>query len=573
VPRLNRVPDPFRAVFCLLAGHLVLGLAHVAMLPPWEGFDETGHYSYVQQLADQWVVPRVDSSRMAADVDAYARIAPMPYANAPPFARDGALTYQTFFAGRADRVARAGAFIHGRPDAPRRYAAGRELNWLSMHPPLYYLVLTPVYRATRQLGWAAHLLSLRLASYLLAWSALVVGVWACATAPGSAGEGGRAASRWAMLGIALWPVLVPSWFPEMARLGNDSLSTLVLALAWLVTIRADPTGPSVGYSLTLGLLLGAGCLTKLYFLPVAVAFLGFWLVRAWSAGGVTALASAAGRLAVVPLVMAGVAGWWYFQNWRDYGVAFAGNEILLQERAGGLVGALARLSPWAAVKAPLVFVATLAWPGTWSLVRPPSAVIAPMVVIILFGAGAYVAALRRSPLAAPAWLPAWLAAWILAAFGYHAVIRAAVTGQGQPGHYLHFLAVAFGVALGLGLDAGWSRPGFRRVVAGLAVYAVLFAVAMTWAQVMLFSGWLFKAGATNIYRLPEAWPPLLGLPDALSRLATLAHPGVGASAWVIGGLLVVGGLRLAWASAPGTPRSGSDRLDAPPRREESFLDA
>jgi hypothetical protein len=362
-----------------------------------------------------------------------------------------------------------------------------------------------------------------------------------------------------MLGIALWPVLVPSWFPEMARLGNDSLSTLVLALAWLITARADPAGPSARYSLTLGLLLGAGCLTKLYFLPVAVAFLGFWLVRAWSVGRAAALATATRRLAVVPLVIAGVAGWWYFRNWRDYGVALAGMEIILQERAGGFAGALAQLSPWTAVKGPLVFVATLAWPGTWSLVRPPSAFIAPIAFGILLGAGAYVAALRRSPLAALAWLPAWLAAWILAAFGYHAVVRAAVTGQAQPGHYLHFLVVAFGVALGLGLGAGWHRAGFRRVVAGLAVYAVLFAVAMSWAQVMLFSGWLFKAGATNIYRIPEDLPPLLGLPDALARLRTLAYPGVGAGAWVVGGLLALAGVRLAWTSAPGLERPTASR--------------
>jgi hypothetical protein len=93
------------------------------MLPPWEGFDETSHYSYVQQLADQWVLPRFHTARMAADVEAYARDAPMPYANVPPYSRNGGLTYQSFFAGPADRVARVKALVHGRPDAPRQSAA------------------------------------------------------------------------------------------------------------------------------------------------------------------------------------------------------------------------------------------------------------------------------------------------------------------------------------------------------------------------------------------------------------------------------------------------------------------
>jgi hypothetical protein len=52
---------------------------------------------------------------------------------------------------------------------------------------------------------------------------------------------------------------------------------------------------------------------------------------------------------------------------------------------------------------------------------------------------------------------------------------------------------------------------------------------------MLFSGWLFKAGTTNIYRLAETWPLFLGLLDALARLRTLAYPGLGVSAWLLGG--------------------------------------
>ena len=60
---------------------------------------------------------------------------------------------------------------------------------------------------------------------------------------------------------------------------------------------------------------------------------------------------------------------------------------------------------------------------------------------------------------------------------------------------------------------------------------------------MLFSGWLVKAGATNVYRLPETLPPLLGVPDALTRLEALAYPRLGAVAWVLGGLLVLAGWR------------------------------
>ena len=36
----------------LLLAVLLAGLGWLALLPPWEGFDEAAHYSYIQQIAD-----------------------------------------------------------------------------------------------------------------------------------------------------------------------------------------------------------------------------------------------------------------------------------------------------------------------------------------------------------------------------------------------------------------------------------------------------------------------------------------------------------------------------------------
>ena len=69
-----------------------------------------------------------------------------------------------------------------------------------------------------------------------------------------------------------------------------------------------------------------------------------------------------------------------------------------------------------------------------------------------------------------------------------------------------------------------------------------------------------RDGATNVYRLPETLPPLLGVPDALSRLGVLAYPGLGAVAWVLGGLLVLAGL----ARGPGLPHLGTRSPEATP---------
>ena len=43
-------------MFYLLA-LLFMGLAYLAILPPFEGFDETAHYSSIRQIADTATIP------------------------------------------------------------------------------------------------------------------------------------------------------------------------------------------------------------------------------------------------------------------------------------------------------------------------------------------------------------------------------------------------------------------------------------------------------------------------------------------------------------------------------------
>src|SRR5215831_2642125 len=56
----------------LLLASLLIGLAHVAGLPPFEGFDETAHYSYIEQIAKTGTLPRFGDkiTQHAEDVDA-----------------------------------------------------------------------------------------------------------------------------------------------------------------------------------------------------------------------------------------------------------------------------------------------------------------------------------------------------------------------------------------------------------------------------------------------------------------------------------------------------------------------
>jgi hypothetical protein len=228
----------------------------------------------------------MDTGRISADVEQYRRGTPAPYASQPPFERNGGMTYRTFFEGPPEVVIEGAAVVHHRPAAERRYTPGTVPNWQAQHPPLYYFTLSPVYRATRHLSWGVHLFSLRLASYTFAWAAWTLALCGCLAAMSSrSGSGGSLPWPWAALGVAIWPLLLPAWFPEFARLGNDSLSALIATAVWFLTVRAAGTDLSARQALAMGILLGAGALTKALFLPMAAGIAAFWLVRAWTSAG------------------------------------------------------------------------------------------------------------------------------------------------------------------------------------------------------------------------------------------------------------------------------------------------
>jgi hypothetical protein len=49
---------PYRTISRLiLFAVFMAGVAHVAALPPFEGFDEVAHWSYIQQIADEGRIP------------------------------------------------------------------------------------------------------------------------------------------------------------------------------------------------------------------------------------------------------------------------------------------------------------------------------------------------------------------------------------------------------------------------------------------------------------------------------------------------------------------------------------
>ena len=74
-----------------------LNIANVLFLPPYEGFDETAHYSYILFLSDQHKIPDFLHTPLDATLEDGRRELPRPYASFPPFEVNGGITYSDFF--------------------------------------------------------------------------------------------------------------------------------------------------------------------------------------------------------------------------------------------------------------------------------------------------------------------------------------------------------------------------------------------------------------------------------------------------------------------------------------------
>ncbi|MBI1209535.1 MAG: phospholipid carrier-dependent glycosyltransferase [Azospirillum sp.] len=533
----------------LLAGSLWFGLGQLALLPPWEGFDETAHYASIQQIAATGTLPRLGDARLSRETERYRALAPMPYASTPPFEQNGATTYFGFFAGSPASIAAAAEALRARLPQTE-FEPGNEANWEAQHPPLYYLLMAPLFRLAATWPLLDRLFVLRLASFALAFGGLAIACVANAAVlfRHPPGPSPPAAPRQPVLVTALvagWPWLMPMWFPTMARIGNDSLCLCLMSLSWAWLIRLERPQAGARDHLLLGVTLGLGCLTKAFFLPVAAGIAAFLALRRVIGDRSAETGRSDWRnLALMVAATAAIGLPWYLfgpagGRTAAFGVDFAA--------LGGAGGFLAR---WSDLEAPLSLlhsVTTIAksflWAGTWSFGRPPLILLLPLAAFSAILAVGYLRTLPPLRSDARPWAPLFFVVPILAGLVFHAIVWVTLyrRGGGTPGWYLHILLGPLALAAARGARAAAGRPAARLATSALASYAIAFGIVVTGLQLLMFTGCLFKAGDVVAYQWPADPRCLVDGAGLVSRLAVLGRPALGLPCLATGlGLLAVG---------------------------------
>ena len=210
----------------LLLAYVALGALFAVRTPVWQAPDEPAHYNYVHQLADgHWPVIE------PGDWD-QAYLSEVVGSEFDPAYPVVGITYE---------------------------------DW---QPPLYYLAQWPVYRLS-----GGSLPAMRLLSVLFG-----AGVVALAWVAGRAVFDGDAPRA---LAVAAFVAFLPQHLAILGSVNNDSLAELIIAAILALLVLPWPDRPPRGRLLALGLLLGAGFLTKATAYLMAPVIGVFLLARYW----------------------------------------------------------------------------------------------------------------------------------------------------------------------------------------------------------------------------------------------------------------------------------------------------
>jgi hypothetical protein len=452
----------------LLLAVALAGIAHVAFLPPFEGFDETKHFSYIQQIADTGQIPRYGVDTASRDVEGYP--GPRHYAPTPPYDRVGGPTYRSFFNN--------GAPPSLGPSSEFAYRPGLSINGEAQHPPLYYLLLAPFYLLAKGWSWPGMFLLLRLVSWSFAFAGFAIGCRATQQSLLSL----NASPRLCLLAPA-WPFLFPEFFPEMARLGNDSLCLLLIGIAWYLLLRLL-SQRLVKIAAMLGLVLGLGLLTKAFFVPILAGFICLLCFHGLREGDRRQF-----RNALIMLVTAGaVGGGWYLYRYVTVGSFIVANDIMVVQQRGSVwMQIVQSFSVVEFFRGIGQLITSFAWAGTWSYGRFSPIYTVPVILLAAVPFFNWLVRLRWAP--TPVIAPLFIATPMVLGLAYYLLTQIArgPSGAGTPGWYLHILAGP----LSLALVIGWRQ---RLLLAVLAVYAIAFHAVVWAAQLSLFSGCAFRAG-------------------------------------------------------------------------------
>ena len=247
-----------RALVLIWILFLLRGSFYASVIPMWEGLDEFAHFAYVDWLRTRATLPDPDA-RVSEEVSRSLRLVPIPWGlNDWP---EPSATHDAYWSlSPEERSARQTALA--RLPSDTRPSTGTDFLYEGKQPPLYYMIFCS--------GVAA------CAGILFTFSGTCVASvhGFPRVIPGSpyVGVAMRAMGKTSpALFCAILITAMPVLLMTASRIVNDALAIVLFSVLTWALLSPEPWSPRG--SLLIGVTLGAGLLTKMYFIagvPIVV---------------------------------------------------------------------------------------------------------------------------------------------------------------------------------------------------------------------------------------------------------------------------------------------------------------
>ncbi|OGT25420.1 MAG: hypothetical protein A3I77_03750 [Gammaproteobacteria bacterium RIFCSPLOWO2_02_FULL_42_14] len=514
-------------IFLYLFSLFLIGIAYLCMLPVFEGYDEKAHFSNIRQIADTKKIPIYGKSTIDHMIVSYSGpIAPYFYSKNNDLSQK--MTYINFF---ADKQAMKNYVTIYEKLPLQQYRPSSSINWEAQHPPLYYLLLTPVDKVFEQSGLITTIFFLRLSSYLFALLGITFSLMSFVDdkieffAP-------------KIIGFLIYPFIFPEFFSEFARMGNDSLCLFFAGLFVYLYSKWSSNKKNSSLALMGGIVLGLGLLTKAFFLPIMAAFLLFSILGKLSQNKTFTINVKSMCYFFFPALLIG--GGWYVYKFLYYGNLIGSDDAIHLAKQGGLFAGLKEhFSIFEVFRSMAVTIVTYIWAGTQSLIRMPHI----MQILLLFSTGYFflnsLLRIIKRPIEDELWIPICLLLVFAGGFFYHVILCIALSGNGDtPGWYLHILLPWTAPMIGVGFSYLWSQIKKRWVIIFLLCYSILFFVISFWFQLTLFAGCSTKGG-DKYYHFTAPYYCLGKFVLIVHNLSILTWSAIALPCFIVGVLLLL----------------------------------
>lgn len=488
---------------------LLIGSGYALIVPIFEGFDETAHFSRVLEISSSRLSFLKNHSYIHESIFNYK--GPSPYNSGnPPF--DHEKSYRNFFSDNAkisfyEKEYRQSHEVSNFIFSPQE-------NWEYQHPPLYYLILAPFINFFSDISLLNKIILLRILSFLMALGGILFAYKAIKDNVDSS------RNDFLRLGFLVYPAIFPMFFLEFSRLGNDSLALFFSGILFLALSEFNKDPSNLKKSSFVGFILGLGLLTKALFVPILLAILFFYSTQIFFGRSKKPFFKG---LLLILLMTTLTAGGWYLYKYLVFSDIGAGIEALQLNQQGGLVAGLKEhFAIINFLRALIVPIATFSWAGSWSLTRMPIALYVPLICISLFFFLIYFLKIKRNLLDSSSFL-VWLFLFFYAGLTYHILITIALGGVAtSPGWYLHVLFPWIACALGLSIETIFNCKRYLRLFYVQIIYAALFHIFALWFLLSLYSGCSIK-GDNKHFQFDNSYYCLDQFFTVLSRANLLNH--------------------------------------------------